>query len=138
MCLRSGAEYHLSRLTPPVPTGGRRGTPHPVWPRSGLPMDGRGARSKHRLRPEKSQSVARRQGFDSLHLHFGVGYCTCSWPTIPMLSWNRQTNWVEPDFGNVTVTVCDVPGVSSTSMPSFEIVNVWVAAPRLSIVRFNF
>src|SRR6185312_11699129 len=32
-------------------------------------MDDRGARSKHRLRPEKSQSVARRQGFDSLHLH---------------------------------------------------------------------
>ena len=82
-------------------------------------MDGREARSKHRLRPEKSQSVARRQGFDSLHLHSLLvltrGYCTCSWPTIPMLSWNRHTNCWEPDFGNVIFTVWDVPGMSVTS-----------------------
>jgi hypothetical protein len=31
-------------------------------------MDDRGARSDHRLRPEKSQSVARTRGFESRHL----------------------------------------------------------------------
>ena len=42
-------------------------------------------------------------------------------------------NCVEPDFGNVTSTVCDVPGASNTSMFSLVIVNVWAAAPLLAI-----
>src|SRR3954468_20687667 len=66
------------------------------------------------------------------------GYCTCSWPTMPMLSWNRHTNCVEPDFGKLTFTVCDVPGMSATSMFSLAIVKVCAAVPLLSIVRLSF
>src|SRR3954453_11731215 len=57
---------------------------------------------------------------------------------MPMLSWNRQTNCVDPDFGSVTLTVCDVPGMSVTSTLWLVIVNVCAAVPLFSMVNVSF